>query len=374
MDSIAQPLTRLVEAMQWFVVTRELRLLHVTTSSSLRLAALEHIAAAEHHGDNHAPFFVLETPDSRNDGGWEGRAEELHADYEELRALLTEANEGLALPQAWAPIHGRSPLARFCLEVSEALRRLTSPFEGLVLVLAPVEVHEPKRWLSDIQALLSRPELRKARIIVVEADEAHCVPLVESLGRQAEHVDASVKEEAAREDMAQMLAAMASAPPGATGARLVGAAGPRVVPPPRPGAAAPLSIAQREKLAQKLNVTPALLDAEFQQTLRRKVFSAAQALREGKLVQAVKEQREARDLCLTAGLVREAISLELVLGGYVLQAGQSSLALEIFREARGRAEAQQFREMALQAQLSQASTLLMLQRIEEAILVYAEVG
>ncbi len=81
MDSITQPLTRLVEAMQWFVLAKELRLLHVTTSPELRLAALEHIAAAEHHGDNHAPFFVVETPSSEGDDGWEGRAEELHADY-----------------------------------------------------------------------------------------------------------------------------------------------------------------------------------------------------------------------------------------------------------------------------------------------------
>jgi tetratricopeptide (TPR) repeat protein len=374
MNSIAQPLTRLVEAMQWFVIARELRLLHVTTSPSLRLAALEHIAAAEHHGDNHAPFFVLETPTSRRDDGWEGRAEELHADYAELHTLLAEANEGISLPRVWAPPRARSPRVRFGLEVGEALRRLTSPFDGLVLVLAPLEVQQPKRWVADLQVLLTLPELKKARFIVVETDGAHCAQLAKALGKQAERVDASVEEKAAREDMARMLASMASAPPGATGAWLTGAAGPRVAPPPRPGEARPLSTPQREELARQMNVAPALLDPEFQRTLRHKVFSAAHALREGKPVQAVQEQREARDLCLAAGLDREAVSLELVLGGYVLQAGQHAQALEIFRDARLRAEAHQLRVMAVQAQLAQASTLLVLQRTEDATLAYAEAG
>ncbi|ATB35059.1 hypothetical protein CYFUS_000471 [Cystobacter fuscus] len=360
--------------MQWFIVARELRLLHVTTSPELRLAALEHIAAAEHHGDNHAPFFVLETPTSEGDDGWDGRAEELHADYEELRTLLTDANEGISLPQAWAPPRAQIPLVRFGLEVGEALRRLTAPFDGLVLVLAPIEVRQPKRWVADLQALLTRPELKKARFIVVEADGAHCARVAEALGKQAERVDASVEEKAAREDMARVLASMASAPVGATGARLSGAAGPRVAPPPRPGAARLMPTAQREELARQLNVAPALLDLEFQQTLRRKVFSAAQALREGNPVLAVQEQREARDLCLAAGLGREAVSLDLVLGGYVLQAGRHAQALEIFREVRQRAEAHQLRDMAVQAQLAQASTLLVLQRIEDATLAYAEAG
>src|SRR3972149_1685381 len=88
MESIAQPLTRLAEAVQWFAVAREVRLLHVVTSPALRLAALEPGAAGEHHGDNRAPFFVLETPTEEDDDGWEGRAEELRADYEALREAL----------------------------------------------------------------------------------------------------------------------------------------------------------------------------------------------------------------------------------------------------------------------------------------------
>jgi tetratricopeptide (TPR) repeat protein len=88
----------------------------------------------------------------------------------------------------------------------------------------------------------------------------------------------------------------------------------------------------------------------------------------------VQEQREARDMCLKAELKREAVTMELVLGGYVLQAKQPAQALEVFRDARTRAEAHHLLNLAVQAQLAQASTLLVLQRSEEAALAYAEAG
>ncbi|MFL5346269.1 MAG: hypothetical protein ACJ8AT_15885 [Hyalangium sp.] len=374
MDSIAQPLTRIVEAVQRFVIAPEVRLLHVVTESSLRLAVLEHIAASEHHGDNHSPFFVLETPTQDGEDEWEGRTEELRADYEELRSLLAKAGEGVSLPELWPPPRAQRELPRFCLELAEALKRFSSPFDGVVLVLAPVEVRDPKRWVSEVKALLGRPELKKARLIVVEADGAHCEPLAVALADAGMRVDARPDEQQAREDMAQMLAAMASAPAGATGAQVIGAAGPRVAPPPRKGAPAPMSAAQREEMARELKVAPALLEPGFQQSLRLKVLAAAHALREGRPVQAVQEQREVRDLCLNAGLNREAVTMELILGGYVLQAKHPAQALEVFQAARKRAEAHQLPELAVQAQLSLASTLLVLQRSEEAAHAYAEAG
>ncbi|HEX8703420.1 MAG TPA: hypothetical protein VF815_31580 [Myxococcaceae bacterium] len=374
MDSIAQPLTRVVEAVQRFIITPEVQLLHVATDASLRLAVLEHIAAGEHHGDNHSPFFVLETPTEDGEDGWEGRAEELREDYEELRALLTKAGEGVSLAELGPIPKAQNALARFCLEVDGALRRFTAPFDGMVLVLAPIWVRDPKRWVSDVKALLTRAELKKTRFILVEADGPHCEPLAVALAKEAERVDARPDDKKAAEDMAQMLAAMASAPAGATGARAVGAAGPRVAPPPRKGAPQPMSAAQREEMARELKVESALLDPSFQQTLRLKVLTAAHAMREGKAALAVNEQREARDMCLKAGLKREAVTMELVLGGYVLQAKQTAQALEVFRDARKRADAYQFPELAVQAQLAQASTLLVLQRSDEAARAYAEAG
>lgn len=374
MDSIARPLTRLVQAVQWFVIAREVRLLHVVTESSLRLAALEHIAAGEHHGDNNAPFFVLETPTEEGEDGWEGRGEELRADYEELRTLLDKAGEGVTMPAIWAAPRAGSSLERFCMEVSEALAHLTSPFEGLVLVLAPVWVRQPQRWVAGMRELLGRPELSRVRFVILEADGAHCEALARELADRAERVEFSADERAVQQDMAELIEAMSTAPVGTTGARLTGAAGPSAAPPPRPRSPRPLSAQQREVLAQQVGVAPALLDPGFQQTLRLKVLSAAQALREGRASQAVEEQRQARDLCREASLVREAVVMDLVLGGYVLQTMQPEQALQIFHEACQRAESNQLYELAVQARLAKASTLLVLGHQEEAALVYCEAG
>ncbi|AKF86433.1 hypothetical protein MFUL124B02_26805 [Myxococcus fulvus 124B02] len=375
MDSLAQPLMRVVKAVQQFIIAPEVRLLHVVTEPSLRLAVLEHIAAGEHHGRNHSPFFVLETPTWDGVDEWEGRAEELRSDYEELRAALAKEGQGLSLPEIWPQVNGQRGLVLFCLELSEALRRFSAPpFDGVVLVLAPVEVREAERWVSELKVLLTRKELRKARLIVVEADGPHGGALAMALAKEAFQVDARPDEKHLREDMAQLLSGMAAAPEGASGAQVVGAAGPRVHPPPRANAPPPMSDTRREELARELKMAPALLEPGFQQTLRLKILSAAHCMREGQVVQAIQIQREVRDLCLGAGLNREAVTLELVLGGYVLQSNQASQALGVFRDARKRAEAHQLAELAVQAQLSTASTLLVLQRTEDAALAYAEAG
>jgi hypothetical protein len=374
MESIAQPLRRLVESVQWFAVAREIRLLHVTTTPALRLAVLEHVAAGEHHPDNRSPFFVLESPTDRSDDGWADRAEELRADYAELRATLAQAGEAIQLPEPWAPHPGSSPLVAFGAELGEALRRLPAPLDGLMLVLAPVWVHDPPRFADGVRALLSVAGLERVRLVVVEGDGATCARLADSLGPQAERVDARIDEQTARADMAELLAAMAAAPAGASGAQLTGAAGPAVAPPPRPRAPPPLSPAEREQHAVELGVPPALLDPAVPQAIRVKVLTAAQALREGDAPRAVATQREARDLCLGAGLVREATVMELVLGGFVLQAGQPAQALEVFQEARRRAEAAGLPALAAQAQLSTGSVLLALKREDEAALAYARAG
>ncbi|RKH63768.1 hypothetical protein D7V93_08305 [Corallococcus llansteffanensis] len=387
--------------MQWFTVARELRLLHVTTSPSLRLAALEHIAAAEHHGDNHAPFFVLETPQTEDDDGWTGRSEEVRADWEELRTLLAMDNPGIVLSGMGAALRGQVALARFGVDVSEALRRLKQPLEGLVLVLAPVWVRESRQWAQDIQLLLARPELARVRWIVVEADGPHLAPLVQSLGTQADSVDVRVNDTAVAKNMTQILAAMATVPTVATGFQAVGAAGPRVAPPPRHNDRQPVDRSAQKgplppdpspapmgdaassrgnigggsgKEPLSMGVPTALMDKDFQKALRLKVFGAAHALREGRTTDAVREQTEARDLCVAAGLIREACTLDVALGGYVMQAGQPQRALQLFREAGTHATNHGLPDVAVQAQLAQGATLLTLQRTDDAAIAYAEAG
>jgi tetratricopeptide (TPR) repeat protein len=167
---------------------------------------------------------------------------------------------------------------------------------------------------------------------------------------------------------------MAAAPEGVTGARLTGAAGPREAPPARRNKPASSSTTRARELARDAGVPEALADSALMQRLRVLVMSAAQAMREGRRLDAVRQQRAACDVCLHAELPREALVMQLVLGGYVLQAGSPERAVEIVRDARRAAEARGLLDLATQAELAAGAGLLAMNRPDEAATAYAEAG
>ena len=376
MDTIYQPLSRVAEAMQDFVRRKELRLLHVVTSGPLRLAVLEHIAAAEHFGANRSPFFVLEAPCEADDHGWTIRSEELRRDVDELRGRGGRGERGeeeSAPPTVRAtPNHARTAasIGLFGVELRALADSMRPPMDGIVIVLSPLWVRVPKLWVEEIAALTFQPGLAAVRWVIVDLEDAVCGPLAAALGGRARTIDARVNGAACRAEAVGMLAAMGTAPPGATGARLCGAAGPRELPPPRKTAAKELT----PMLAKEVGLPEALADASVAQRLRALTLSAAHAMRDGKAADALRQQCEAQQLCLDAGLVRESLVLEIVLGGYALQGGAHRHALETFRQARRRAEAAGFAELAVQAQLAVAASLLAQRRTDEACAAYAEAG
>lgn len=373
MNFITQPLARLVDSLQWFMRAQEKRMLHVTTTSSLRLGALEEIAAAEHHGDNRCPFIVLEAPAKPGDDGWTTRALELRDDVEELRALVGR-DDGIELPPMPDEAEAETPLLRFGRELCAALGCLRDPFEGLVVVLSPIEMGDAKRWVEDVKALVAQPGLAKVRWVIVDLEEPLCEPVALSLGSLAESVDARIDEAAAGAEMDGLSKAMATAPEGATGARLAGLAGPREVPPPRRGKPPPPTREEMSAIAKKAGLPEALADAALMRRLRQRITDGARAMRRGDVVEAAQRQREARDLCIDAGLVRHAIIMEMVLGGYVLQGGAPKLAVTAFQQAKERAESAGFADLTLQAELALAAALLMQRRPDEAAVAYAEAG
>jgi tetratricopeptide (TPR) repeat protein len=373
MNTLHQPLARVSEAMQEFVWRKDVRLLHVVTTGPLRLAVLEHIAAAEHLGESRCPFFVLEAPCEAEDNGWTARTDELRDDGEELCELLERSDEGIAL----APVRAAStdtrtktPFARFGVELRALVERLQAPLEGVVLVLAPLWVRAPKPWIEELTVLLCQNGFASVRWVIVDLEDAVCAPLSRALGRRARHVDARVDAAAARAETDEMLAAIKAAPSGATGARLCGAAGPPELPPPRKNEATALTPA----LAMAAGVPEPLTNAALLQQLRALTLGAARSTRDGNAPEATRQQREALELCLNARLVRESVVMELVLGGYVLQGGAHTHALDVFHRARQRAEAAGFAELAVQAQLAVAGSLFAQRRTAEATAAYVEAG
>ncbi len=372
MNAANEALERVAEAMQWFVSTRSLKLLSVVSSGSFRLAVLKHIAAAEHHSDNRAPFVFLEAPTEEDDDGWDTRSEELLQELAEVRENLKES--GLPAMPEWPPLEGKRGLPRFTFELARALAALPAPLEGLVVVLAPTGVRQPQRWTADVQSVLVRPELARARFVVVDLEEPLCVPAAKSLGEAGEAVDARVSDATASLDLSALVKAMASAPAGVRGAQLYGAAGPDVPPPPRPRQKPPLAQEELEKHLAAAGVSPAYARMDVLQRLRVLVFAAASAMKERRSAEAVRQQREARELCLLHRLQREAVTMTLVLGGYTLQGGAEEAALEVFADARRMAEAHKLGDLAVQAQMSVASTLLVLKRPDEAATAYGLAG
>jgi hypothetical protein len=334
---------------------------------------LEHIAAAEHLGESSCPFFVLEAPCEAEDNGWTARTEELRDDVEALRELLERGEEGIAL----APVRGaftdartKTPFARFGVELRALVERLRAPLEGVVLVLAPLWVRAPKPWIEEVTVLLCQTDFANVRWVIVDLEDAVCAPLSRALGRRARQVDARVDAAAARAETDEMLAAIGASPSGATGARLCGAAGPPELPPPRKNKTA----APTPALAAEAGLPAGLADATLAHRLRALTLAAARSMRDGNAPEAARQQREALELCTTAGLVRESVVMELVLGGYVLQGGAHTHALDVFRRARQRAEAAGFAELAVQAQLAVAGSLFAQRHTAEATAAYVETG
>ncbi len=373
MDSIREPLERLVEQLGAFVASDRLRVLHVVTSEDLRLAALQHIAAQEHDPRNTAPFLILEGPVEPEDPGWTARCEELRADMDELTEVLAQAPEPVTLTPMPPPDDARPPVVRFIHELSAALRCLAPPLTGLVIVLAPVWNRDAPQWNRDLASLLDPSALAGMRLVVVDLEESMSAPGLEALGPTVETVDATVDPEATKRDLQAMLAQMASAPKGAHPMKLAGMAGPNVAPPPRPNRPTADPAVTQAALADA-GIPKGVADVPGMQAMRQHILTATVHMQDGKTDEAVKEQRHAARRAAAADLPRESLTLELVAGGYALQGGAPSSALQSFERVGASAKTQGFGDLSVQAMLAAGSAHLVLGDRDKAAVTYTEAG
>jgi tetratricopeptide (TPR) repeat protein len=216
--------------------------------------------------------------------------------------------------------------------------------------------------------------LRDVRIVVVECDSAHASEALADCDLVKEHVDARADAQAVTDDLREQLEAMRTAPPGAAGARLTGGAGPRVSPPPRNGAANAPTAQQRAEAARAGGVGGANLDTSVMHQVAIQQRSAILAAREGKLVEAIRFQRETVELCEHHALLREALVHRVVLGSLVLQAGELEKARHIFHDAEEGAREHAFPLLRVQSRMAVASIDNLLQRPFDAAQGYAEAG
>jgi tetratricopeptide (TPR) repeat protein len=374
MDAILKPLERVREAITWFMAATEQRLLYLQTSEALRVPILAKLASLEGHPRCKRAVVVLEAGVDPNDDGWTTRTEELEQGMSAARDRAAAADPALEIRPLGPTAGASTGVATFARTLRAALAAVEPPLEGLLVVLAPAWVSDANGWRATLAPLLARPEFGRARFVVVDTEDGPARPVAEALGPRAEIAEARIDPAAAKQAIAAMVAAMASAPPGAEAARAAGLAGPRELPPRRAKQPPPLTPEQKQQAMEKLDLPAAYADPEVMQQIRLAVMQAADAMGDGRAIEAVRFQRQARDLALAARLVREPVLFEIMVGAYALQAGAPEQALAAFDVAAGRAKENQLPELAAQALLAKAGALLTLKRTDVAAVAYAEAG
>jgi hypothetical protein len=350
-----------------------MRLLQITTTEPQRIGLLEHVAAAEHIGENACPFLFIEAPMTKEDDGWFIRRCEVRAQMEMLRARELAHPEGAPVAEMPEDDDADTDLGRFCLTLAQAVKCCGAPIGGLVVVLTPMAMEDPLRWREEVAALVARPELSRVRWVIVDLQEPTCMDIARGLEKKARIVYARLDMKAVEADVDALLAGTETAPPGAGGLRLSGAAGPDEAPPKRYNAQT-TTPEQIEKLAAEAGVPPAVLQVEPMQKLRGMITGAARAMRKGDVFEAISKQREARAFCRTIGWRKGAVMMALLLGGYALQADAPKTASAIFMEARAEATDEGMAEQAAQAQMALAAGLLLERKEDEAARAFAEAG
>jgi tetratricopeptide (TPR) repeat protein len=344
MRSISKALSRLFEDGAWFTRAQELRVLAVQVTSDLRKAALQQLVALEFHADNFSPWVGLEDAHTVADDGWQARANRLAEDWQRRRESF--AKEGIELP-ALAPAPGGAAvgdtlrpatqgpgarLAPFALMLSAELGALRAPLRGLVVVLAPTVVEDPSALEQDLIALVRSPSLSGCRMVLLLGDD---IPLperlLEELGEAALRSDCRVDPAAFEADVEALLAS-------GEGGTMAGVARPRgVVPPRRVDDPPELPKEQRDAALREAGIDPQYLEAAPR--LGPLVIGAALAMKRGRGPEAVRLQREARDLSGQLGMPQVKVICQIALASYLSGLGHAQEAIRELEEAAKAAQA-----------------------------------
>lgn len=322
MDSLAQPLRKLYEDAGWFARARELKLLHVQCSSTLRDAALRVLAATEFHADNRSPFVVLAETHTVADDGWEARSKRIVKHWDERFAASILEGLELGELEPSAPT-ANTPLAVFGVWLVRMLAALRPPLEGLVVVLAPTRVEDASAFERDLTELVTRRELRAVRWMVLELGDAPLAGLIATLGPAALSCRCAEDADALDRDLAALAAGM---DPVASGPARSGAAWPRgILPPSRPGERTPTR-AQEEQRDLELAAAGvnAVLAGPDGTRMKQHMLLASVAARRQASTDAFTHQLTAVRIAYEAGATREALLQHLVLAGYYHSFGHAA--------------------------------------------------
>lgn len=375
MQSLSGALSKLYDDAAWFARAHEVKLLVVQTSGELRKPALQTLSGLEFHADNFSPWIVLEHGSTAADDGWVARSLQLCDDWNTRRKAFSK--DGVTLPEVSTPAPElpqpgeRTParanllgwlkgslapaaarpskigLEIFARTLQSVVSALRAPLEGVVLVLAPTVIEDTEAFWTDLVCLLGAPELDPCRVVVVLDAELCPLPrrLIEPLGSGTQVLlcDCTVDPDQLGRDLEAMLA---GGDPGAPRAAGVGALPRGVTPPRRVDDPPEIPVEQRDALLREAGVEPAFL--EQGPRLTQLVLGAALAMKQNRGTEAVRLQREARDLGRELGQPGVAVTCQLALASYLSGLGRRDLAIVELEDAEKYAEARGlFRDQSL---------------------------
>ncbi len=363
MEAIAVPLRRVQEEASWFARAAEIKLLHVTTDTTLRGAAIKVLMAQEVHADNRALYFRFDDEMTGPAHGWPDRAARLREQFAAKTASLEPAGIHLGPLRDVSSAPGassRAPAAELAAQVFEARRALVPPLTQIVVVLAPTRVEDPERFAAEMSSMVGARELADVRWIVVETDGDAIGPLARELGRAALSCDCVVDGAAQGEALAAQGAAAVSDPvtvrPPASNWRAPGAA-PDVEPPPHVGAP-PLATDEELRAA---GLSPVFVKGGGD-ALKRLLLGAALAMRNKRHDDAVTLQARAAALCGEMQMPTEQVLNLHVLAGYQVAGQQGARAREVYVQAGALARAHGIKDLEAQTELA----LGMLEAVDRA--------
>lgn len=316
----------------------------VRVAGELRKPTLELLQGMEFHADNVGPWMILEDAHTSGDDGWSARGARLVERWELRRKAFAE--EGIELPAVSLPTPSQrsapSPtgllglgsrrssgvgesqscqIDLFARTIADIQFALHPPLESLVVVLAPTVVESPAQLERELELLLGQSELAACRfVLVLDADLPLPKGLLGDLGDSASNCDCVVSAQGFEDDLSALL--------GGEGARrLVSGAAPRgVVPPKRVDDPPEVSPEKRDELLREAGIEPAFLLEAPQ--LAALTVGAALAMKKGNGPEAVRLQREAKELCRRLGQQELEVICRVALASYLSGLERRDLAIE----------------------------------------------
>ncbi len=265
--------------------------------------------AHERDPANTAPFYLFEQEHTGHAPQWSQRAEHARAQHAHRAELMAPHGESLAaLPEGVMAGSGQALFAAALLQLAHGQ---PEGAHGMVVVLSPSTLDAVQAWHEGVQPLLMDPKLAAVRFVVIETPPAPTASVADQLRDRAAKVTVAPDPAAEDRDVESLLEGFVPGgpPPGAS---------PEVKAPPHP------------------SVGPApepTADSKLRGAIAQKLIDSSLAMKRGQAADAVQSTREARDLSAAAGLQRDAISLELMLGGQLLAAGSPKQSEAAFARA-----------------------------------------